>query len=175
MSDQYRKIIEEAQQRLEIITAGAEGVTTPEEAEVFQAEIQAQVDIMTEAAEAWRRQSLAENGLSEPPPEGGVLVQLTPRQRQLVQEQAGIAMTEMMLPGEAQVWLASMPAVVPQQLDRYFLLEAQRRAARREARRNLEAMLDEMAISDNEDLRAEVERLRLDPDFAEGILLEEEE
>lgn len=175
MSQEYRRIIEEAQQRLEVITAGAEGITTPEEAEVFQAEIQAQVDIMTEAAEAWRLQSLQEHGLSEPPPTGGVLVQLTARQRQLVQEQTGITMTEMMLPGEAQVWLSSMPAVVPQQLDRYFLAEAQRRVARREARRQLEAMLDEMATSDNEELRAEVERLRLDPDFAEGILLEEEE
>lgn len=173
MSEQYREIIEEAQQRLEILSAGAGGITTPAEAEVFQAEVQAQVDIIAEAAEAWRRDSLSEHGLTEPPHTGGVLVQLTPRQQARVKEETGESLTQMVLPGEARVWLASMPSVVPQQLDRYFLAEAHRRAGRRQARRDLEAMLDEMAATDNEELRAEIERLRSDPDFADGILHEE--
>jgi hypothetical protein len=173
MSEVHRKQLEEAQDRLELLTIEMQGISTPEEARVIQAKIQAEVERMTQAAEAWQREELARHGLSEPPRSGKVIVALTPQQQQMVLAQTGLEMVEIALPGEAAPWLRAMPAALPPQLDRIILQEAQRRVARREARDALRAQLDELAASESEEVRAQVEALRLDPDFADGVLHEE--
>jgi hypothetical protein len=159
-----------AMAKMEAVAASAGAISNSAQAEDFQRALQVEVEAMERIHDEWRAQSLADAGLSAPPPDGKVLVELTPRQRALVRDETGLEMDVVELPGSGVPWLQTMPNAVPEMLDRVILQVARERVGRKRAVEEIQAMLDELERSDNPALAERIAELRHDPDFLAGVL-----
>lgn len=161
-----------AKQRAMVEKAGAlVGEKDVDRIQVVTQELEREGRELEALAKEFERQELAKAG---PPPRGALEVVLTPEQRARVQKLTGVDLPSVVISDEMGVLSQAMPTADPRDIELLAIAEARRQAAMRGADAEMRAALHR-AIADIEEqgmgeVRAELERLKADPNWLGGLL-----